>query len=60
MNGRIWIMESDLRLEVVPTRAQAVARAQACWVKYAVPGRLISEELVAERREEARLEDEDP
>lgn len=58
-------MGSDLSREigvaehvVVNTRALAIERAQALLAKCAVPGSLISEELIAERREEARLEDE--
>lgn len=53
--------ESDLLLEVadrqpvvVTTRAQALERAQTVLSTYVKPGRLISEELIAGRREEVR------
>lgn len=49
-----------LRIDETPirvtTRAQALARVQKWAAKYAIPGRLISEELMEERREEAGRE----
>jgi AbrB family looped-hinge helix DNA binding protein len=38
------------------TRAQAVARAQAIVRKYVAPNRSLSDELIAERREDAERE----
>ncbi len=52
--------ESDILLEigdtqpiVMSTRAQALRRAQLRLANYVLPGRLLSEELIAERRQEA-------
>ena len=52
---------ADTQPVVVSTRAQALERAQAILSRYAGSNRqpggaLISEELIAERKEEARLE----
>jgi bifunctional DNA-binding transcriptional regulator/antitoxin component of YhaV-PrlF toxin-antitoxin module len=54
--------KSDLLLDVdetpvgVMTRAQALARVQEWAARYAKPGRVVSEELIAERRREAARE----
>jgi AbrB family looped-hinge helix DNA binding protein len=47
------IDESPIR---VTTRAQALARLQEAAARYGAPDRLWSEELIEERREEARRE----
>ena len=55
--------ESELLLEIderpvrVSSRAQAVAEVQSIFSKYGAPERRWSEELSAERREEAGWED---
>ena len=41
------------------TQRQMIARAQAIMRKYASPGRCISDELIAERRLEAKREEEE-
>jgi AbrB family looped-hinge helix DNA binding protein len=54
--------ESNLLLNIdetpigVTTRRQALERAQKMIAKYTTPGRLWSEELLKDRREEARRE----
>ena len=54
--------ESDLLLNIdespvgVTTRAQALVRIQKWAAGYAVPGRVLSEELIEERRQEAAKE----
>jgi AbrB family transcriptional regulator (stage V sporulation protein T) len=54
--------ESDLLLDIdespirVTTRAQALVRLQEAAARYGSPDRLWSEELIEERREEARKE----
>jgi AbrB family looped-hinge helix DNA binding protein len=56
--------ESDVLLEigdsqpvVVTGRAQVLKKAQAVLSRYINPGTLVSEELIAERKKEARQED---
>lgn len=58
--------ESEVLLEindhepiVLTARAQALRRAQAVLSKYAAAGHLISEELISEREQEARRENEE-
>jgi hypothetical protein len=55
--------ESDVLLEigdsqpvVITGRAHALKKAQGVLARYAEPGNLASEELIAERKEEARRE----
>ena len=55
--------ESDVLLEIgdsqpliITGRAQALKKAQSFLARYVKPGALLSEELIAERKEEARRE----
>ena len=41
---------------VITTRKQAIVKAQAYFSKFANPGKLVSSELIADRRREARRE----
>lgn len=58
-NGETVVMEMEdgvLRIESYPAR---IRRIQREFAKYAKPGILASDELIAERREEARREEEE-
>ena len=49
------IEDGEVRLR---TASQSLARAQALFRQYVPAGRMLSEELIRDRREEARREDE--
>jgi AbrB family looped-hinge helix DNA binding protein len=48
------VVDKELRVSTLKAR---IERAQERVRKYAVPGKLMSDELIAERREEARREE---
>jgi hypothetical protein len=53
---QVSLDEDGLRIQTI---RQQIARAQAIMRKYASPGRCISDELIAERRLEAKREEEE-
>jgi AbrB family looped-hinge helix DNA binding protein len=50
------VVDGVLHIETYPTR---IRRIQESLKQYIQPGRLLSDELIADRREEARLEEEE-